>query len=1742
MPAKELAKDVVDQLKSAIADARKRELSFALCLGKEAATTVLATHKTKNAEAMKREAKQAGETNKLAWGTMAVEGKIVKLSCVDPDIPAGLARKTRELLKLAGVKSKIQLLDAEGNLLEEDADPEDTDGPEGAAVDPAAEKWAAEKARLQAALDQAASTPAIDLTAAREALTAAAEKAAAGDASSALGAVPAIEKQIADAMAAVKLAEEDKARWEEAAAKLKPMVDAAVAVKSAAAGKISAVWSFAQSKASGPKPDFAAAIKSIPMLVKLIQSSQGEATAEAVPVKGVAAESGAQRAAEDLPVSAAPAGGAAGAGSAEPPMPAAAPAPPGGAAAPPDAAKAPAPAPAADAKDADEWKKALDLFNLRLVPVERHAQSGAVPQVKPKIDAIKADRDKAVAKANAGKPKEALADLKPLYKRCDDVEALADGLAHYNTILAQRQATVNAHGPGPHPVAEVEKLIVEQKKLLTDAQALAAAEKFAEAVKKLDLIPPLEDKIARLDQMKKDYDTYIANCDPIIAAIDGLPAATRAVMQADIDKWKTEYAAAKIGVTKDYAVSARLLSPLLDRVQFLQTSLAAAGAYVTALPPFEVQLAIYKAHKGRPGIEEQYLAMERDLASAKSEAASGRHSTAAALLNRSKPTWPTLTATADACLAYFTKRDAVAKTVADLKPKAGAAPALKQAEALLATAATQALNKDFKGALANATEAEKRAAEAKTAADATEGLGKLKDTAALDGMAADFDKATKVYDDMRANVAGQDPAGTFAALLKSADAEAKKAKDEKGKPKPDFARARKSLDAAIKILEGALVKILGKGPFERHLADAKTQATALPGKNADNIIKTAIATVNQRIKEAEALANGPKFDYPAGEVKLTDAKKVADKADADATAWPQVKADRAATVAVKGQITAAGAPVVKLMAKRTKDLDAILKEVDAALKKNDLATAGASAARGAALAGPTTADVVTCAAFDTRRKNFFTNWLPTIAGPGKEAGAPALAKARKKLAEAEAMMAQGMFDGGNRMLSEVSWAVQEADAAIKANATYEPARKAADTKIKAVAKVRNAAIEEPLKAVEKEYADGLALAKERKYVPAQTIMTAIPPKLDKLPARAKDWAKFAEARKPAEAKLKAAEAHKNKAVIEPLTTRLRARFDAAVKQAEGGDAGPPAAEMKAILPEAAEAIKTADSSAAFAKQQAALGNAGPSKAMLAEAKKRRDKLATLPQAAAAKPDLDFVASEIAAIEAGGLAPDVAKSRFKGATDALTRAEVAIQQAKMIGGSVKAARDQVNALKGHAQKDYIAPEIAKLEADITAAEAQGNAPAGAGAATKAVEVIMKAVADTKKMADDQAAYLVLRASPEVEPAVETLDKHKQRYAIKPALDTIRAKLKSAADQSAAKKPAESLKLCQEVKDLILSSRVMADMRENDATKPPSVADIKAILAQPNGQQQLDAMMDGLEPNAKRAILRVAFEARFGVKLRDFADAARTVENPDGNKDGPNIQRFYDIMSHLPAKDVVFNDSMREFQITPGGGSFYEDGAKKNVVMNEGDAAKSGAYGFGQEHEVGGADPECQPANKDEVSFFSWNTMHEVGHAVDDKHGYMEKNQARPDHGGWTNYVRNIKPIAAVLAGHFKYDETYCAQYLAHNANAALPPPPKGTQPEDWESRRVAMRAYVDMAGVGNNPWSNNATAAKLAIAGVVYQESYPNSWTSYALAARKQGMTGYQFRAPGEWFAELYAAYHAGKLKPTHPAVGWLKAL
>jgi len=109
------------------------------------------------------------------------------------------------------------------------------------------------------------------------------------------------------------------------------------------------------------------------------------------------------------------------------------------------------------------------------------------------------------------------------------------------------------------------------------------------------------------------------------------------------------------------------------------------------------------------------------------------------------------------------------------------------------------------------------------------------------------------------------------------------------------------------------------------------------------------------------------------------------------------------------------------------------------------------------------------------------------------------------------------------------------------------------------------------------------------------------------------------------------------------------------------------------------------------------------------------------------------------------------------------------------------------------------------------------------------------------------------------------------------------------------------------------------------------------------------------------------------------------------------------------------------------------------------------------------------------------------------------------------------------------------------NKAVPPVPKPADKGAWDAGVKKVQEWHKIA-TNEAVWWSQSDTAKITIDGLVYQEAYKRNWVSYSAKARTQGITGYQFRAPGEWFAELYASYRIGKLKKTHPARKWLSSI
>jgi hypothetical protein len=297
----------------------------------------------------------------------------------------------------------------------------------------------------------------------------------------------------------------------------------------------------------------------------------------------------------------------------------------------------------------------------------------------------------------------------------------------------------------------------------------------------------------------------------------------------------------------------------------------------------------------------------------------------------------------------------------------------------------------------------------------------------------------------------------------------------------------------------------------------------------------------------------------------------------------------------------------------------------------------------------------------------------------------------------------------------------------------------------------------------------------------------------------------------------------------------------------------------------------------------------------------------------------------------------------------------------------------------------------------------------------------------------------------------------------------------------------------------------------------------------------------------------------------------LEETDYTGKNKSYKKIYQLLKSVPDTHSKDNPSLKKiiFFREDTGGAAYGSGT---VLLNCGRAGESTDYAESllpgstkhseyfpapdltapegdPRRDVYVMDPDCLPKENtvtpgNKKPYFGWATLHEIGHAVDDAKGFMTKNGGKSEFGGWIEYGADVTKVAKAANGKFKFDLPYIEEKLIGN-NPPLPPLPtdeRNLTNENWLNLQTEVDDWCAGVRVGKDLWWDGANSAKLSIGGRVYQEAYDNQWVSYELSARNRGIHGYQFRAPGEWFAELYAAYHSGVLRDKHPSSAWLSKL
>jgi hypothetical protein len=356
----------------------------------------------------------------------------------------------------------------------------------------------------------------------------------------------------------------------------------------------------------------------------------------------------------------------------------------------------------------------------------------------------------------------------------------------------------------------------------------------------------------------------------------------------------------------------------------------------------------------------------------------------------------------------------------------------------------------------------------------------------------------------------------------------------------------------------------------------------------------------------------------------------------------------------------------------------------------------------------------------------------------------------------------------------------------------------------------------------------------------------------------------------------------------------------------------------------------------------------------------------------------------------------------------------------------------------------------------------------------------------------------------------------------------------------------------IRKAAIEGLLKAGTKTPKATRAKAIAIMKhdkeamnALADQPGGPELLDAMVTDLGGKAKdadsKAFMRSAITARFGPELGDRDLTTKY------------LPKLYKILGMVPASHTLDNKMLKIINrkrtklensgdYSPGAGVINLKVPRTGLI----DALESFGARVLPEKLIG------KVVTGKGVSQFDVLALHEVAHSVDDKKKFMDGKAGNVTFGGWQSHT--VEEVVALLGdalGFFKdfaalgqkpFLQAYLKAVLQKKkpqdestVTAALT---NGAKP-DWKAlakhAAVSHAENIRMKNDSNGLWDRgDSAAAKYAIGGSVYQESYGGKWVSYALSARSTKVSDYQFRADGEWYAEAYAAFFVGKLKPGHP--------
>jgi len=573
------------------------------------------------------------------------------------------------------------------------------------------------------------------------------------------------------------------------------------------------------------------------------------------------------------------------------------------------------------------------------------------------------------------------------------------------------------------------------------------------------------------------------------------------------------------------------------------------------------------------------------------------------------------------------------------------------------------------------------------------------------------------------------------------------------------------------------------------------------------------------------------------------------------------------------------------------------------------------------------------------------------------------------------------------------------------------------------------------------------------------------------------------------------------------------------------------------------------------------------RADLAEAKKLADSLgpALAAGTAAANPgDVAGLKAALAKLKADGAtagkAPFAAEAAndFKSFNAAVVKAEAALAKNDGKGGAkalAEAGKALVNAKSIQVEHGQFASTLATVEGQLVKLQALP----GKAAIKARIDVVVKALAEAKSKDKAHAgaeAMAALRRAADAANAAEQADKDRIDYD-KAAVATTGlvnaltdAKLKAAlikhvataTSLAAGFRFADALEMLKQI-EVKVDDGQLKDAIKNDPSKIVAIA--TKMAAGPGGAAAVD---DLIQKQTSPTIIAALAKGRYGKEFTVDTGA-------NAAQEAKTMKAMCKVFSKV-AKNIVGNTSITGVKHTDAandaGGDYDSSTTVISMKGRPDDKRFDQQFGSKQKAEdkngdivdqLPKVDKECLPVDEKPVDFLSFAAYHEVAHGIDDQLAFMSRLGDKPQYGGWITYGSDVQPIADRVGPKFKlYTTPEQKKYVLDKIlNRPTTEPPVPALPGDWGKAKKDFDDWYTLATT-KDVFRHQSECTDLTIGDRIYHEAYPRRWVSYLAAARSKGLTGYQFRAPGEWFSELYAGYKTGKLGSKHPALEWLKKL